>query len=459
MTDNTKTYSIPEENLSELCRRLDKLSRKAAKLGLVTISYSLGPVKDLPFSRTDDGHRSLLKEEARIEEARRLGKLVFVRFQEVTVSGQTPRLSGWDFVGTLQHLADPEGEIINLLRTVPGFVGQLPIQFRTATPENCDHCHKQIRSRKETFIVRSTDTQEWKQVGRNCTQDFLGGKDPHAVASSLDYLLQAFDLGGESEGQGLGGGSGPIRWDLLGFLTVVATLVRTDGWCSRGKARNSEGLTATADHAVYYLEPPRDGLAKADWRKFVEARPITDEDKTTAEKALDFARDDLQARASRSDYEHNLYVATVQESVTGKLTGICASLIPYYLREVERQVVREAELRRTADSKHLGTVGERLLLNVQCAKVITVGEQSLYGPSYLHKLITAEGDAVIWFSSQALNNLTPGKTYSVKASVKKHDIRDNVKQTVVTRLSVLTDEEVTKERAKVQRRAARQAKG
>lgn len=159
-----------------------------------------------------------------------------------------------------------------------------------------------------------------------------------------------------------------------------------------------------------------------------------------------------------SDYEFNVRVVAGQNSITYKMAGIAASIIPFYLREVEKKLVKEIELRRVADSKHLGAVGDKLILNVQCLKVITVGQDSQFGPSYLHRLVDSAGNLVIWFSSNSYNNLKPGVQYTVKATVKKHDVRDGVNQTVVTRLTTISAEELQDMELKAARKAAREAK-
>lgn len=459
MTDtNSQTYLIAEDQLSTIQAKLDKLARKAERLGTTTIIYALGEFKDLPYARTNDGLKRL-KSEAAIADAKAADALVYFRFREVTVTGTTPRLAGWSFVATLQHLADDKGQAINLLRTVPSFKGSLPVHFRTATPENCDHCHRVIRTRKDTFVVRHEDGT-WKQVGRTCTQDFLGGKDPHAVAAGLDLLLRIFsDMGEAEEGfGGFGGGGSAIRYGMDRFLAVVAMMIRLDGWTSRGKAREADGmLTATADSALEYLTPPRGPQALAQWERWVSSRPVTDEDREVAQKALDFAQEVLAAKTERSDYEHNLYVATVQSTVDHRLSGITASLVPYYLKEVERRVIREAELRRVRDSKYLGTVDEKLIVDVQVAKVLPF--EGFHGTKYLHKLITPEGDSLVWWNSGSSDsNLKLGETYTIKGTVKKHEEYEGVKQTTLLRVKTMTAEEVAKEQKAAARKVAKAAK-
>lgn len=232
----TASYKVPEGNMLELRAKLEKLGRKAARLGLPPITMAEVGTDEVPYIVRGDSRRKASPADMA---AAKPGELVYFRFVTVQVTGTTPRLAGWEFVATLQHLTDGEGVAMNMLRTVPGFNGQLPEKYRTASPENCDHCQKAIKTRKETFIVRSEDGT-WKQVGRNCTQDFLGGKDPQKVAAALEMWLSVGDTV-DSFGEGMGGGE--YRFGIEEFLAVTAAMVRVDGWLSRSRARmlNGEG--------------------------------------------------------------------------------------------------------------------------------------------------------------------------------------------------------------------------
>ncbi|TXH40512.1 MAG: hypothetical protein E6Q97_39470 [Desulfurellales bacterium] len=457
---STATYQIADYRVPALVEAIDRLARRAGRLGVAPITLSTGEPHDLPFVRRRSDGRPYLTpyraEDGDLATLERDGRITYRRFVDVTITGAVPRLAGWTFCATLQHVDGEGGEALTMLRVAPGAVdGDLPERFRTAKPEDCDHCRRRIRTRKETFVVRHDDGR-WAQVGRNCTQDFLGGVDPHAVAGALDLLLEAHaaaSSAGEGDEWGEGGGWAD-RWPMRQFLAVVATLVRVDGWMSRGKARDLDGVQATADAAIEYLSPPpRDSVARDRWLRWIEARPVTDEDQALAERALLHARTDLAEKPALNDYEHNLRVATAIASVDGKLAGIVASLITYYLREVERTVVREQQ---RATSRHLGAVKDRLILEVTVARIIVVGEMSAYGPSYLHRMVTATGDVVVWFASNK-GDMAEGKTYHVKATVKKHDTRDGVAQTVVSRVDVITAEQAEAEAVKAQRKAQRAA--
>jgi hypothetical protein len=421
------------------------------------LNYTVGAGHDVAYVYTPDCRcvRHDPSKHSDLASLEREGHIRYVRFYPVTITGTTPALAGWTFTATLQHIA-AEGEVINLLRAVPGLTIDLPHRFRTATPETCEHCNKTIRTRKETFVVAHEDGT-WKQVGRNCLADFLGGQDPHAVARALELLLSAHDAASTDEDEdGFGGGGGGYvrRHGLRTFLATVAMLIRTEGWMSRGRARQLDAVCATADAALYYLTPPKPGTeAYADWGKFVATHPIAAEDTTTADSAYTFARDTLCDRTDRSDYEHNLYVATIQETIDAKLAGIAASLVPYFIRDIERKALREAEAKAVGDSKFFGEVGKRskgLIVTLLRERTI----EGAYGTTWIYKFVTADGNACTWFASKN-QQLKTGAEYMIDATVKAHKTYQGVAETALTRCTVYTDEGRRQAEEKAAKRAAR----
>jgi hypothetical protein len=438
------TYWVPEGNLRELHVKLDKLVKKAQRLGVGAIAYAVGTPEDRPYVQyeSDDPYST----ETRYAPykpplpgtppPRHPPRIVYFKFFPVSVTGTTPRIAGWAFVATLQHLTDDTGKTVNLLRVVPGFVERLPEQYRHADASNCDHCCRTIRSRKDTYILRNDETGQYMQVGRNCTQDFLGGKDPHAVAQYLESLLAALRTAGElSDEEGFGGGGrGEQRFPMSAFLTQVAAVVRVHGWISRGKARDS-GDQATADITLEVLEPPGSvgPQARRQWEALVAKFAPNDDDKQMAEAALEYARETLSDNPDRDDYEHNLYVALTQPVIGRRLAGITASVIPYYLRSVQRKVERES----AGESHWIGEVGERMDLIVKPLMVKPIETQ--FGMSYLHKFVTPDGALLTWFASSN-PEVKIGEEYQITGTIKKHDDYKGVKQTVITRVTVWTEE-------------------
>ena len=189
-----------------------------------------------------------------------------------------------------------------MLRVVPGHESRLPEPSAPQGPENCDHCRRTIRTRRDTFVVRwsrraralatraATAGSRW---GRTCTQDFLGGVDPHAAAAAPGgapgVCGAAASAESDDEGAGAAGaaarqaGRSASSWGRGGPRAP-----RRMGPAAGGPQKRD--CAATADDALYYLDPPRNPIALADWRRFVEARPVTDADRADAMAALEYAR-------------------------------------------------------------------------------------------------------------------------------------------------------------------------
>ncbi len=273
----TATYEVPEQNLFRLKAALDKLIRKAEKLGVGSISYTVGNPKDKVVASRKEVVEGDADEAHHVNSA---GEAVrYIRIYPVTVTGTTPRLAGWTFVATLEHA----GEAGNILRCVPGFT--LPLSFRTVAPA-CDHCRVQ-RRRLDTFVVRN-EAGEHLQIGRNCVQDFVGGKDPQAVTKMAEYMRSAAELG---EGATGGGGGGPDRAELVAFMAQTAAVVRKDGFLGRGAARDSYvPKVATAD-VVWNLLFPSSAEARTEaFKAYAKEYAPTEADIQTAKNTIDWVR-------------------------------------------------------------------------------------------------------------------------------------------------------------------------
>lgn len=207
----TKTFRIPDVNLDGLKASFVKLARKAAKLGLQAPT----------LTEMGEEFHPLLD-----EQNRPTGEMI--RYVVVEVSGETPRLAGWTFVATLEGM---EGEV--MVRTVPG--QYVPTRYRNHdTCRNCDHCNV-YRARSETFVLVN-EGGEYKQVGRQCLADFLGGQNPHLLAEAAGFLCTAMELAeAAEEGGGLGVGGGDYI-SMSVFLSTTAMVIRKSGWMSKGTA-------------------------------------------------------------------------------------------------------------------------------------------------------------------------------------------------------------------------------
>jgi len=397
-----ETYRIPERNLSKVKSKIEKLNRKATRLETPEIELLVGSFED----------------EEILEEGKPTGR--FIRYYEVTVTGETPMLAGWKFVAVLEQT---EGG--NIVRTVPG--EQLPKEYRMVD-QHCDHCNL-IRQRKDTYVVEHIDTCETKQVGSACLKDFTGGNDPHRAAAMAEFLMSVDEFMQLAEDDDFfgGGGSGEYLVSLENYLGYVSMMIRRYGWLSRGKARD-EGKAgeATADLA--------DSMMNKKYKKSDDFP--TDDDKAKATAAIEWGREFLNAKAGDdpvngdiSDYEWNLLMVINQDIIGYRSFGLAASLLPFHYRELHKIVEKAQQAERS--NEWLGEPKQRL----QFDNLEVVFEQSYendWGITILYKFVDEVGNELIWWASK-WQDFEVGNVVSGKATVKKHEVYKDRKQTVINR--------------------------
>lgn len=394
-------FLIPPSRLPVVQDGIKKINRKAAKLGCPAVSFTVLAHEDVPVL---DAKGNPVPGE-------------FIVKARVEVVGAAPAVNGFTFVATLDH----GNETGTVIRAVPGLPVEIPKAFREASSLVCEHCNSK-RTRNETFLLVN-EAGEFKQVGRNCLRDFLGGIDPHALVAHAELLFGLEEML-DSE-QEHGGARGDIRFSLRNFLEFVAAVSRRDGWVSRGTAAASGGQhSATADVAIsvmYSKSPERE--------KYIAAGYFpSDADVAVVDAALAHAEATLWSvdPDSLNDYQHNLRIVTRQEYIGFKQAGIAASLLAAVNKARESKVVAD-------NSNYVGEVGKRIDLTLKVISTKDIAGD--YGITVLYKMMDPAGNVVTWFSSSN-HSLEVDQEFKAKATVKKHEEFRGVKQTVVARLKV-----------------------
>lgn len=418
--EGPKTYLVPEVNYTSLKEQIARLQRRAKKLNSGAIEIHEIGHEDWPgFYRPrniDGGDEEIIFLAPGTQAARPAN--VYRRYFRIAVIGDRPKLNGWQFAATIDAIRDEDNKLVgNMLRVLPGF--DVPVEFRKGEM-HCDHCNTQ-RNWNNTFIVRHDDGT-FKQVGRRCLKDFTGHKSPEAYAAYAELLLSLDEICGSSEDDDwLGGGRtrGTERYNVKAILDLTACVIRTDGW--RPKSFEFNTTASTLQGYVWATNKDREKLEKL--------YPITDADKQTAQETMDWLVE-LTEREGLSDYLHNLSLFGLAGAVEAKTFGFLASAIPAYLREKDRLVFAQKE---KLVSNYVGEAAKRI------ETVVTLKLKryfdSDFGTRTLCKFHDEQGNVVIWWASDSID-LEDGIKVKARFTVKKHEERDEVKQTVVSRLQV-----------------------
>ena len=349
---------------------------------------------------------------------------------DLDVFAGAARLAGWDFLATLEPLTGG-----NLIKKMPAAIvddGELEPYREGAI--GCDHCATK-RRRAETFIVRADGSVPgvaagtYRQVGRTCLRDFLGGKDAAAILwlLSIDKIMS--DAGGDGDGEGWDGDSADRSLDMLEFLTWVTASIRIVGWTSKAEAE-ARGGSSTASRAMYLVTPQGTGFAGA-WRAAREAHQPTETDISRAAAALTWAK----GLAGASDYERNVRLVANQPRLDAKHAGILASVIQAFDREAGRAIERAARATAAAGSVHVGTVGKRAIWDLVVERIADVKTE--YGMLHIHTMRDASGNALIW--KTASQRLEVHAKIKVRGTVKRHSEYKGEKQTELARCNVMDD--------------------
>ena len=429
--DPPREFWIPDFALPKLQERIDKLNKRARRLKV--------PEMALRYVGEPETRRRVwsITVEPRGYEQVEIKRVRYLRpgeepygdehltphvaaFHHIEIDGESPKLAGWQFIGVVEHADDDIGNIVKM--SEQGMAVPEEAMHGAAT---CDHC-KLDRKRNQTYLVKHDDGRV-KRIGSDCMKDFLG----HDSASQLmamaemrgDIYQMLTDLGGMDDGMWeREGGGRPDSFDLGMFLEYTAAVVRHEGgFLARGHP-DVQALqrVSTADSVLGLMEALGSG-------KKLMTKP-TDGDKSLARRALEWAEalyDDPAAKSS--DYLWNLAVIAKRGVVSSKHVGYAASIISAFSRDADRKAEAETEIR---DSNFVGETGKRQVFeNVTVKKIIPI--EGIYGQTLIHKLVDPAGNVMTWFASG--QGLREGCRYNLKATVKKHDVFRDVKQTIVSR--------------------------
>lgn len=382
-------YSIPESNMDKLTKRLVTIGNKCNKFGCTFSFEIIGEHYEKQF---DDAH-------------------VYtgdIKYIDVEVSGKAI-INNWVFVATLEHT--DKGNIVR------AYDGQEVPQWAYTVEAKCDHC-KTKHTRKDTYIVRNTETGEFKQVGRSCLKDFTNGLSAEMVAAYLSYLDTL-------EKSSIDFSSSKPYYNVKEYLFYVAETVKHFGYLS--KANAGYNGTPTSFRAFRYMVCPN-----AQERKEMESigfEACTEENENTVVTALQW----LNAQDDDFGYIHNLKIACSREYCESRDFGIIASLLPAHFKAMEKEserLAREAAKANKPKTNWVGEVGERIEIIADCKCVASW--YSDFGPGYLYKFTSNDGNTFTWKTGKAVDD---GKVV-LKGTIKAHTEFNGEKQTELTRCKI-----------------------
>jgi len=417
-TNTANTFTIPESNFSTLEAKINKLNKKALKLHCEPITLSiLESFEKMPKSNNDDLNNYYFYNN------------ITTLHHKVSLSGIAPIIQGWELIASCE--AKDNG---TLIKTIPGKV--YPPEYRELLI--CEHCNSD-RKRKYTFIVRNIHTSEYKMVGKSCLKDFLGHVDPNFYASYLEIINVT-----EEEGLGDKIPFSALSFNIQRYCNIVATIIRERGFTSKAKSLEQEGILPTSDIAEKIIT---DIIGKY-------TIDITDNDKEIAEKALTWCKN--LPEYNLNDYMYSIHLLSQEKNIKPKDFGFVASIIPAYLRTVEKEIMQEKKLTQRKEqsiSDYVGQPGEKIQLELTYISSASYEFQiSAWNSTtnWIHKFLDNNGNIFIWKTAKHIKEFINGKNWldrttidinsgynlKLKGSIKEHSEFKGEKQTVLTRCKI-----------------------
>lgn len=377
--------------LERLNKVLDRLSRKAEKLGIEKPTVVVHGSEMI----RDDADGS------------------YIEMFSVTVEQSNDIIiNGWQFAATLDNSFNG-GTVV---RTNPSFAHELPKQYYD-TDTHCDHCNT-MRRRNDVYVLYNETTNEYKQIGSSCLIDFLGHTSAEAIAEYYDGFEGTIEEVRDND-QGYFGAS-ERHYAIDTYLAHVVAIISKYGYVS-AKMAEETGKQQTKKMALdNYIESQ-----KRDSR----ALPVSDTHYNQAMTALTWAKDHYISKpiSEQSDYDHNMAVLLQESYVTERQLGYIASIIPSHDRHIEKEIAKK----NTASSAFVGSIGEKITITATLARILEF--EGFYGMTYIH-IFNAAGNILVWKTNKKVAQTEQEVT--IKGTIKDHKLYNETKQTELTRCKV-----------------------
>ncbi|WP_454727714.1 MULTISPECIES: ankyrin repeat domain-containing protein [Cupriavidus] len=399
MTTETfqRTYPIPVENLARVRHTIERINKRAKKLGMPPVSLTVSEPKLARVTRVA------------LVDGRNEANEIETSVADVTIAGEQPVLGGYAILAKLDFSAG----------TAPIVLGMdVPATYTQCAPD-CDHCRK-TRDRHTTYVLREIESGRHLQVGSTCMTDFFNGDDPFAKTAYLQLLYEIHDDLSDCEEYTGGIGGGVERIPAKAILEVACAEVRVNGYISKERGEQML-ILSTADAVREHFVRKRPGS------QLTEVLP-GDCDKAGTILAW-LGSDEMATERRRSTYLHNLSVLGGAEAIAPRHLGILASAVAAF----DHRERRRLEAVDTRVSQYVGETDGKIERAVTIlSKTLIPGNE--YGDKMLYRMRDDDGNLLVWFCTGA-DIGEQGERLHISGTVKEHDTYRDVRQTTLLRVS------------------------
>lgn len=383
----TETYTIPESRREAIKKEIARYEKKASKYG-TSMNFTFGE----PYAVEN----AIMSTDGRTET--KVGTYMVEVF-DLTIESEIIKKNGYTVAAKIEHL---EGGNI-----VYAFGDEHKEEWNHCAP-HCDHC-KSNRFRNFTYIVKSDNDE--KQVGSGCLKDYCG-IDPQHIGWSEELRAYFIDNGYDPCSYKSMYKDSTV-YDPMNVLAYAIKVTKKQGYITSNEIGSNRGKV---EEMV---------------SKNVEIDNM-DEAKEMAEQILEILKTDRTA-FGMSEMSVFLKSGYCKSSHFGTISYVPTAFAKY-MEELEWKRQREEEKTAELDSEYIGQVGERIEVEIKHGRILTSWETQ-FGYTYLYKFLDMNDNVLVWFASSA--KLKTDGLKKIKATVKDHNERDGVKQTIITRCAAV----------------------
>lgn len=386
----TNTYVIPMSKREDVEKLVARYRRKAEKYGIpMEVTFGAAHAAEVKYYVND-----------------KVVERDLVEAFDLTISSGIIRNGNYSVIAMLEHL-----DTANIVTTF----GDVEVKEAWRHADcRCEHCGM-LRDRRLTFIVRDGSGNE-KQVGRTCLKDYCG-IDPNGIgiANELCDVFLDEDIN-ECRDYDPDMVRSNKAYSTLEVLSIAIAVTHNQGYVKSGEPGNNKA-------AMFEL------LAR---KRNHEPNAYQAEAEAMAADIMTLPSEDNPWYAVLPNVKALLEAGYCKDSHFGYI-AYAPTEYKKFLKRREEQRKREAEAEAARESsEYLGEVGKRIEVEVRDVTLVTSWE-SQYGMTHLYKFIDVGGNVLVWFASSMIDD---NDVHKVKGTVKAHNERDGIKQTVLTRCKV-----------------------
>lgn len=399
-------YLIYEGNMERLQKKLQRIENKCKKHGNTEFKFE---IKGETFK------------EVKID-----GECFNNKYYIVEVEG-VAKINDWVFVATIQH--KDNGNIIRQFKTDI----EIPEKYRY-TDSVCEHCNYK-RIRKDTYLIYNEATNEFKQVGKSCLNEFTNGLSAEAVAQYISWFDEVI------EGQEVDSLNSHKYYSVEMIVLHAIETIKHYGFISRVMAMESNDrfIKTTTERVEEFMFPHRCMNRKEILQEMekIGYNAESEENKVELIKMLEW----LNKVENNSQYIYNLKTTVADGYCEPRDFGLLVSLPSAYFKAFEREqdrILREqkrAEKRLlNAAKSYVGEIGKRLDVDISSVECVTSFPTD-YGMMRIYRFEATDGNILVWKTSNFIEDTD--KVKKIKATIKAHNEYREELQTEINRVKVV----------------------